>query len=242
MKNLKIIGVIIGIIFLSCACSKESEQDEKIKDIEIVIETDENNNFNEKEKIAPSKEEVYEKRIEALRGMSEDEIKSLTEYIKTANLLFEHANMYDDFFEKLSDPEHLNWNYFEETGLIQIGWSFEGDVNYDESLGITYNEFLDKYGNPVMAYNDYCGNDFINDLKEKKKKLRNDVLYQDFDSLIDNMRLAMETHDVEYIKNIYYILHDMDYFLLRYSPEDVAPYVSDVSTIAKYYGVLDVYK
>ena len=32
-------------------------------------------------------------------------------------------------------------------------------------------------------------------------------------------------HDVTYIKDIYYILHDMDYYLLRYAPDDVASFV-----------------
>ena len=50
-------------------------------------------------------------------------------------------------------------------------------------------------------------------------------------------------HDVEYVKNLYHVLHDMDYFLLRYSPEAVAPYISlDTSTVTKYYGILEVYK
>ena len=36
--------------------------------------------------------------------------------------------------------------------------------------------------------------------------------------------------------------HDMDYYLLRYGPEDVGTYVQDPSFICKYYGVLSVYK
>jgi len=33
----------------------------------------------------------------------------------------------------------------------------------------------------------------------------------------------------------------MDYFLLRYGPEDVGKYTEDSSTVNKYYGVLNVY-
>lgn len=52
----------------------------------------------------------------------------------------------------------------------------------------------------------------------------------------------METHNVEYMYQIYRIFHDMDYFLLRYGISDMEVYVSDLSTVAKYYGVLEVYR
>ena len=38
------------------------------------------------------------------------------------------------------------------------------------------------------------------------------------------------------------ILHDLDYFLLRYGIEDVGKYTKDGSVVAKYYGVLMVYE
>ena len=41
---------------------------------------------------------------------------------------------------------------------------------------------------------------------------------------------------------IYKILHDLDYFLLRYGIEDVGKYTKDGSVVAKYYGVLMVYE
>ena len=56
------------------------------------------------------------------------------------------------------------------------------------------------------------------------------------------MQLAKEKRDVEYIIQIYRIVHDMDYFLFRYGIEDVGRYVDDISTISKYYGVLTVYE
>lgn len=55
------------------------------------------------------------------------------------------------------------------------------------------------------------------------------------------MLLAAETHEVEYAIIIYKLLHDMDYYLLRYGLEDVGKYVRDSSIISKYYGVLSVY-
>ncbi len=58
---------------------------------------------------------------------------------------------------------------------------------------------------------------------------------------------ACDTHDRNYLISMYYILHDMDYYLLRdgrklfeqmqYSDG----YHVDVSTVWKYYGVLKVY-
>lgn len=51
-----------------------------------------------------------------------------------------------------------------------------------------------------------------------------------------------DTHDVSYLKQFYYMLHDMDYFLLRYGVESVGPGMLDKSTLAKYYGVLEVYR
>ncbi len=37
------------------------------------------------------------------------------------------------------------------------------------------------------------------------------------------------------------ILHDMEYFLLRYSPKDVMPYTQDKSLSGRYYDVLEVW-
>ena len=45
----------------------------------------------------------------------------------------------------------------------------------------------------------------------------------------------------EIINDIYKKLHDLDYFLLRYGPKDVAKYVEDDSTVSKYYGTLPFY-
>ena len=52
---------------------------------------------------------------------------------------------------------------------------------------------------------------------------------------------AKETHRMEIVNDIYKKLHDLDYFLLRYGPKDVAKYVEDDSTVSKYYGTLPFY-
>ena len=53
--------------------------------------------------------------------------------------------------------------------------------------------------------------------------------------------MAKETHDVNYMIELYRILHDMDYFLFRYGPEDVGKYTKDDSTVSRFYGILQIY-
>lgn len=71
--------------------------------------------------------------------------------------------------------------------------------------------------------------------------LKTDLLDADIEELRKDMELAVETHDVNYLLKIYYKLHDLDYFLLRYGPDDVGPYVWDDSCVRTYYGSLKVY-
>ncbi|MBO5057872.1 MAG: hypothetical protein J6C64_16150 [Lachnospiraceae bacterium] len=166
---------------------------------------------------APSREEVLAMRARVLDGMSDEAVERLKENIKIANQTMEKAYMYDNLFKRLSDADDLYWNYIDQKGDIQIGDS-------------------------VTTYNRFDADNFIALMEEMKISMENEMLKADFDNLIDNMEQAKETHDVEYIKQIYYILHDMDYFLLRYGPEDVGKYTKDTSTVSTYYGSLKVYK
>ena len=59
---------------------------------------------------------------------------------------------------------------------------------------------------------------------------------------MDQTEQAKETHRMEIVNDIYKKLHDLDYFLLRYGPKDVAKYVEDDSTVSKYYGTLPFYQ
>ena len=174
------------------------------------------------EKVAPTKDEVLAMRAKALEGMSEQEIERLKENIKVANQRMEKAYLYEDLFGKLSDPEHLYWNYFDQKADIQIGWEPDGT--------------------PIMVYNRFDADNFVTLMEEMRDSLKSDLLKQDFDKLIECTKLAKETHEVEYAEQIYRILHDMDYFLLRYGIEDVGKYLDDLSTVAKYYGVLEIYE
>lgn len=171
--------------------------------------------------IAPTKEQVLSARKTVLDGMTTEQIERLTENIKVANIQMEQAYLYDDIFGKLENQDSLYWNYFDQKGDIQI----------DE-----------KYGTPVVIYNRFDADNFIELIAEMQESVQNEDLKEDLQRLIDETVLAKDTHDMEHASNIYKILHDMDYFLLRYGMEDVGIYVKDTSILSKYYGVLTVYQ
>ena len=147
-------------------------------------------------------------------------------------------------FEKLADKESLYWNYFDKKGDIQIDWAVESDINMKktmESEGISEEEFYQKYGQPVVTYNRFDAANFIALVEDMQKSVQNELLRADLQQLINAASLAAETHDMEYANDIYKILHDMDYFLLRYGIEDVGGYTRYDDVVSKYYGVLNVY-
>ena len=197
------------------------------------------------ETVRPTKEEVLAMREQVLEGMSAEEIKRLTENIKVANQRMESAYLYDAVFEKLEDSENLYWNYFDEKGEIQVGWTFDGSYQEMRAImekeNLSREEFDSRYGTPVMVYNRFNADNFMNLMGEMKDLVQNGKLKDDLQQIIDETGLAAETHEMEHAANIYRLLHDMDYYLLRYGLEDVGQYVQDTSTIAKYYGVLSVY-
>ena len=110
-----------------------------------------------------------------------------------------------------------------------------------EKENLSQEEFFSEYGTPEMAYNRFDAGNFMDLMGEMKEIVQNEKLQNDLQRIIDETKLAVETHETEHASNIYKLLHDMDYYLLRYGPEDVGQYVQDLSTIAKYYGVLSVY-
>ena len=225
------------VLFVLCmmflvGCSEQNEEQKK-PIIEENIETESNiiveeetveNNDIQTENAAPTKKEVLAMRELVLDGMSDDEKERLTENIKVANLQMEYAYLNDNIFDKLSDKDSLFWNYFDQKGDIQIGWAYEGNKK------------------PVMEYNRFDGANFVELIQDMQKSVQNESLSADLQQLIDLTNLAIETHEVEYANEIYKILHDLDYFLLRYGIEDVGKYTKDGSVVAKYYGVLMVYE
>ncbi len=193
----------------------------------------------------PSKEEVLAMRELVLEGMSDEETERLTENIKIANLRLETAYLNDHIFDKLSDPDSLYWNYFDQKGDIQTGWTYDGSpadmraIMRDE--GLSQDEFYERYGEPVMVYNRFDADNFIELIQDMQQSVQNEMLIADLQQLIDLTELAAETHEMEYANEIYKILHDLDYFLLRYGMEDVGKYTQDKGVVARYYGVLIVY-
>ena len=79
----------------------------------------------------PTEENVLAARQQATEGMSQQQVERLTEVIKAANLWLEQRYMDENLFEKLSDPNSLYWNYFHQTGEIQIGWAVDGSIDID---------------------------------------------------------------------------------------------------------------
>lgn len=107
---------------------------------------------------------------------------------------------------------------------------------------MTDEEFKNQYGQPIYDTNDYDATGIVAVSSKMQSMVKEEAFKADFAKLIELVKEAKDTHDVEYLKQIYYILHDMDYFLLRYGMESVGQGVPDRSTIAKYYGVLKMYK
>ncbi|MGN0425991.1 MAG: hypothetical protein ACI4FY_11795 [Acetatifactor sp.] len=195
--------------------------------------------------IDPEREDVLAAREKALEGMSDEEIARLRENIKTANLAMERAYLDDNLFEKLSKKDNPYWQYFDQKGEIQLGWWYNHGIFPKESImyveGITEEEFAERYTEPGIVYNRFDADNFIALIADMQASVRNEELKTDLQQLIDLTRLAKLTHEMEYANAIYKILHDMDYFLLRYGIDDVLPFVKNGSTIAKYYGVLCIY-
>ena len=160
----------------------------------------------EDEPVIPTKSEVLVAREQALKGMTEEQVERLKEAVLVANLDWEHKYLKNNIFGRLEDPDDLEWNRFEQTGEIQIGWFLDGELGYD-----------------IEAI---C----------REENITKDEFYAQYE-----MQLAKDTHEMEHVYNFYKKLHDLDYFLLRYGPEDVGKYVYDRSTVEKYYGTLSIY-
>ena len=210
-----------------------------------LLEWPESDSGEETESPVPSEEEVLQARAEVLEGMTERQAERLTETVKVANLALESQYLYHNLFGELSDPNSLYWNYFDETGEIQIGWAYSGETNMEtvcRQEDLTEEEFYAKYGTPVVVENRYDADDFITLIEELKEPVQNETLKTDLQEIMDLTELAKNTHVMEYVNSMYKKIHDLDYFLLRYGPTDVGPYVEDDSTITKYYGTLSIYQ
>ena len=225
-NNSALYFIISAACLLLSACGTKQQPEESLQQT-TSQQTDAENVTQEEieeedtsEITTPSKEEVFNMRETVLEGMSDEEIERLTENIKIANLRMESAYLNDHIFDKLSDKDSLYWNYFDQKGDIQVG---------------------EKNGTPIMIYNRFDAANFINLIQDMQKSVHNEMLAADLQQLIDLTSMAAETHEMEYANKIYKILHDLDYFLLRYGIEDVGKYTKDGGVVSKYYGVLIVY-
>ncbi len=88
-------------------------------------------------------------------------------------------------------------------------------------MGLTKEEIEQQFGVPVYANNEYDAERIIQVLNELKDTIHNETFKQNFINMAEYVQKAKDTHDVKYILRIYYILHDMDDYLLRYGPDDV---------------------
>ncbi len=252
MKKIKLSAIIVCMLFLLGACSGKNDipnsvteenaantSEEQRSDGEVSAETEGEISAETEEEIsaaigeteedivqAPSKEEVLSMREKVLAGMSDAEIKRLTTNIKDINNTWEGLYFYSDIFAKLEDSESLYWNYIDDSGdiLVQIQTNADGTTS------------------EITDFNRFRWESLIELIQDMQKSVQDEKLNKQLDFLVEEIRLAHETHDVQHAINMFHILHDMDYFLLRYGIEDVGKYLDDSSFVATYYGSLSMYE
>ena len=199
----------------------------------------------------PAKDQVLNARTQALEGMTEEQTNRLNEVITGANGWWEYRYLERNIFGNLEDPDGLAWNYFHETGLIPVDLDYTGDLDVNaicEEEGLSWREFCEKYGTEdtlgeFLDYNEHTADDFIEALIGIAASVRSEALRADLEYLISETALARDTHEMEHANNMYKMLHDLDYFLLRYGP-DLLPEERDYNVPpieSKYYGMLSLY-
>lgn len=241
--------VLISVLLLT-ACNKESKNqatnEDRTKETQTQSTDDSKEEIKKKSskenRYVPDKETVLRMREIALEAMTTEQRKSLTDLVKTSNMDLENSIFYNDLWKRLSDPKDLIWNYVDKVGEIQIGWAFEPTEVSQEESGLTKEEYEQTYGKPVMVENEKNADSYIELIDELSLTINNEDLKADLFTIKDSLTKVKENHDVNEIVKIYKLLHDMDYFLLRYGIEDVGKDVRDQSTISKYYGVLRIYE
>lgn len=204
----------------------------------------------------PTKGQVLAARQEALAGMTQEQIDRLTSVITSQNQWWESEYL-NNILTRLDDPEDLAWNYFDQTGDIAVGTSTvysppEG-IKGDDILavmdreGITWEEYCEKYGTVepgiIGDCSKYSVEDIVSMVGELRDSVQNEDLRTDLAYLANQILWARETHRMIYVSNMFKLLHDMDYYLLRYGPADqpsTDPYSGMPSVVSNYYGMLTV--
>lgn len=198
----------------------------------------------QKTPIQPTKEEVLKMRKKVLAGMSEEEIKQLTKLVHKGNHVGERSYLPANDFLRYTNPKSLDWNLFTDSGEVVIGYAFESTVPpYGQVSGMTEEEYNEKYGTPVVVSDNVpIRDEFHAYIENIEKLLKTNLLDDDLNEMKRYMEHAIDTHDVKYLHEIYYKLHDLDYYLFQYGPEDVSPKVAYASSIEIFYGRLHVYE
>lgn len=198
------------------------------------------------EDFVPDWDDVLDARERCLKGLSAEQVSELKSTVINANLYWENGYMNNNIFARLEDPDCLEWNIYdpELTGEILIGWALPSDLDMtvvcaEENL--SEDEFYEKYGTKVVTDQHYNTAGFIEAMENFSAAVSNEAMKSDLQYLADEMRLAVENHSMAHANNMYKMLHDMDYFLLRYGPEDMKPYVPSRGFVSKYFGTLSVY-
>ena len=235
----KIILILACIVMLQGCGSNKGESTPTTSEEKQLISGVEQNDI-----LKPSKDKVLSVREKCLEGMTDEEISDLTSWIAAQNLSLEQEYVYDGEFEKYEDPDALIWNLYDETGEeVLIGYAYDPDEKETTYPEMDETEYGEKYGEQVVTSNEYNADAYIEKLQALQETIDKEDFSADFQKLIGYYNEIKESHSVEALRNIYYIYHDMDYYLLRYAPEDFSEdMIADKSTIETYYGVLDVMK
>ncbi|MBD5551473.1 MAG: M56 family metallopeptidase [Lachnospiraceae bacterium] len=259
--------LLLGLTAFAYLFTGRTEQDSLFRKIltgneteqgEVIITQSASQDEESEETFYPLEEEVEEVRKTALTGMDEEEIDRLTTYVKDYHNWLEARLLYDNWERKLSDQNNVAWNFIDRTGVVQAGFRLEEDPDsfvrveeeelnylqekYPEYGTVSLEELREKYGEPYYEESRYGAETVIQRIKELTASAENETFRSDVEKFCSTLQQAKDTHEVSYVMQAHEILHDMEYFLLRYSPRDVAPFTQDKSLSGKYYGALEVWK
>ena len=107
---------------------------------------------------------------------------------------------------------------------------------------MTEDEFYERHGEKVIEPdNTRDAASFRTRMTALKESVKSGLLDDDFDRMIALCDRARETHDVNEVIELYHMLHDLDYYVLRYGPSDVGSRTWGPSIASKYYGCLRVW-
>lgn len=240
-----ILLLIAGIMWTQVAKSLRPALPEKLSRT-FHIRTPADSAAVEGEKFVPTRSDVLDARERCLKGLTSEQFAELKSAVINANLYWENGYMNDNIFSRLEDPDSLKWNCFDPalTGEIQIGWAVDGGLDKEAVCAeenLTEDEFYARYGTKVVTEQHYDTEGFLTTIETISEAVTDEAMKADLQYLANELRLAVEGHSMEHANNMYKMLHDMDYFLLRYGPEDVGKYLEKKGFVSQYYGTLSVY-